>query len=106
MIWTNFIYLAVGALELALPLLLWNRSMPRVAAARGRGHSLCVWLLGMSLAIFGSASFGMGLQVKPAFSTVYVAGHLLLIAYGVCRYRHSLTLSAATWRRPGGGEAA
>lgn len=106
MTWTNLIYLAVGMAELALPLLLWNKSMPRLAEARGRWHSLCVWLLGMSLAIFGSATFGLGLRGDAPFSPVYIAAHLLLVAYGICRFRHSLTLSDATWRRPGGGEPA
>lgn len=106
MTWTSLIYLAVGMTEMLLPLLLWGKSMPRLADARGRWHSLCIWLLGMALAIFGSASFGLALQAGAAFSSVYVAAHVLLIAYGFCRYRHSLTLSDATWRRPGGSEAA
>lgn len=93
----TLIQLALAVAHMTLALMLWQRSMPRLLDARGRWHSICAWLLGMVLAIGGTALLAAALADAPA-NWVLISKDIALAGYGVCRYRRSMELSQATWR--------
>lgn len=88
-------YWLLALAQMALALMIWQRSMPRLMDARGRGHAICAWLLGMALAI--NASIGLSVpKMDIGARSMSVVRDCALIAYGICRYRWACMVSNAT----------
>lgn len=90
-------YTLMAFAQMALAMMIWQRSMPRLMEARGRGQAICAWLLGMALAINASISLSVP-ATEAGFLSLGLCRDVLLLSYGVCRYRWASVVSDATWR--------
>lgn len=101
----TLIQFALALAQMILAPLIWHRSMPRLREARGFSRSICIWVLGIALALNGSALLAVAMAGRP-IDWVYFWKDFAFLAYAICQYRRTLTLSTATWRDcPRGREA-